>query len=58
VEVFRGYKGDKKAPQLIANEEFVRNTPLPIKGSFFKAASQANPISPPSCQHFFLQIVR
>lgn len=38
-EVFRGYKGDKKAPQLIANEEFVRNTPLPpIKGSFFKAA--------------------
>ncbi|BDA74064.1 hypothetical protein CAL7716_082300 [Calothrix sp. PCC 7716] len=38
-EVFRGYRGDKKAPQLIANEEFVRNTPLPpIKGSFFKAA--------------------
>lgn len=30
---------NKKAPQLIANEEFVRNTPLPpIKGSFFKAA--------------------
>jgi hypothetical protein len=38
-EVFRGYKGDKKAPQLIADEEVVRNTPLPpIKGSFFKAA--------------------
>ncbi|MCG6136722.1 MAG: AhpC/TSA family protein [Nostoc sp. LLA-1] len=38
-EVFRGYKGDKKAPQLIADEEVVRNTPLPpMKGSFFKAA--------------------
>ncbi|MEA5595194.1 peroxiredoxin-like family protein [Rivularia sp. UHCC 0363] len=38
-EVFRGYKGDKKAPQLIADEEVVRNTPLPpIKGSFFKNA--------------------
>jgi AhpC/TSA antioxidant enzyme len=38
-EVFRGYKGDKKAPQLIADEEVMKNTPLPpIKGSFFKAA--------------------
>lgn len=38
-EVFRGYKGDQKAPQLIADEEVVRGTPLPpIKGSFFKAA--------------------
>lgn len=38
-EVFRGYKGDKKAPQLIADEEVVSGTPLPpIKGSFFKAA--------------------
>ncbi|KOP26739.1 hypothetical protein AMR41_08985 [Hapalosiphon sp. MRB220] len=38
-EVFRGYKGDKKAPQLIADDEVVRGTPLPpIKGSFFKAA--------------------
>jgi hypothetical protein len=38
-EVFRGYKGDKKAPQLIADEEVVKDTPLPpIKGSFFKAA--------------------
>lgn len=27
-EVFRGYKGDKKAPQLIADEEVVRGTPL------------------------------
>ncbi len=41
-EVFRGYKGDRKAPQLIADEEIVRNTPLPpIKGSFFKAAGGA-----------------
>ncbi|WP_193200993.1 peroxiredoxin-like family protein [Nostoc sp. MG11] len=38
-EVFRGYKGDKKAPQLIADEEVIKGTPLPpIKGSFFKAA--------------------
>ncbi len=38
-EVFRGYKGDKKAPQLIDDEEVVRGTPLPpIKGSFFKFA--------------------
>ncbi|BAZ09503.1 hypothetical protein NIES4071_13110 [Calothrix sp. NIES-4071] len=38
-EVFRGYKGDKKAPQLIADEEVVKETPLPpIKGSFFKVA--------------------
>ncbi|MBV6623737.1 MAG: AhpC/TSA family protein [Rivularia sp. (in: Bacteria)] len=38
-EVFRGYKGDKKAPQLIGNEEVVRDTPLPaIKGSFFQLA--------------------
>ncbi len=39
VEVFRGYKGDKKAPQLIDDREVVRDTPLPpIKGSFFKFA--------------------
>lgn len=38
-EVFRGYKGDSNAPQLIADEEVVRGTPLPpIKGSFFQAA--------------------
>lgn len=38
-EVFRGYKGDYHAPQLIADEEVVSGTPLPpIKGSFFKAA--------------------
>ncbi|AFY58202.1 hypothetical protein Riv7116_5838 [Rivularia sp. PCC 7116] len=38
-EVFRGYKGDKKAPQLIEDAEVVRETPLPaIKGSFFKLA--------------------
>jgi AhpC/TSA antioxidant enzyme len=42
-EVFRGYKGDKKAPQLIADEEVVKNTPLPpIKGSFFRAAGGKN----------------
>ncbi|NJN12088.1 MAG: hypothetical protein HC836_15470 [Richelia sp. RM2_1_2] len=38
-EVFRGYKGDRQAPQLIADEEVISGTPLPpIKGSFFKAA--------------------
>lgn len=38
-EVFRGYKGDRKAPQLISDEEVVRASPLPpIKGSFFKLA--------------------
>ncbi len=35
-EVFRGYKGDRQAPQLIADEEVVSGTPIPaIKGSFF-----------------------
>jgi hypothetical protein len=39
LEVFRGYKGDKKAPQLIGDDEVVRAKPLPpIKGSFFKLA--------------------
>jgi hypothetical protein len=38
-EVFRGYKGDRQAPQLIADTEVIHNTPLPpIKGSFFKLA--------------------
>ena len=38
-EVFRGYKGDRQAPQLIGDEEVIRATPLPpIKGSFFKLA--------------------
>ena len=38
-EVFRGYKGDRHAPQLIDDEEVIQNTPLPaIKGSFFKLA--------------------
>lgn len=38
-EVFRGYKGDAKAPQLIGDEEIVKAPPLPpMKGSFFKLA--------------------
>ena len=38
-EVFRGYTGDKKAPQLINDETVIKDTPLPaIKGSFFKLA--------------------
>ena len=42
-EVFRGYKGDRNAPQLIPNEEVVKDTPLPnIKGSFFKLAGGEN----------------
>jgi hypothetical protein len=39
VEVFRGYRGDRQAPQLIADEEVVQAKPLPpFKGSFFKLA--------------------
>ena len=38
-EVFRGYKGDRTAPQLIADQEVIKDTPLPdMKGSFFKLA--------------------
>jgi hypothetical protein len=38
-EVFRGYRGDRNAPQLIADEQVVEDTPLPaIKGSMFKLA--------------------
>lgn len=38
-EVFRGYTGDRSAPQLIANDEIVRAKPLPpIAGSFFNLA--------------------
>ena len=38
-EVFRGYRGDPNAPQLIQDEEVVRAAPLPLlKGSFFKGA--------------------
>lgn len=38
-EVFRGYIGDRQAPQLIDDEEVVRAAPLPpLKGSFFNLA--------------------
>jgi hypothetical protein len=38
-EVLRGYWGDRQAPQLIADDEIVRATPLPpLKGSFFQFA--------------------
>lgn len=38
-EVFRGYTGDKKAPQLIADDEKVKAAPLPeLTGDVFKAA--------------------
>lgn len=38
-EVFRGYIGDRNSPQLIADEEVVKASPLPpIKGSFFNLA--------------------
>lgn len=38
-EVFRGYKGDRNAPQLIADDETVKAAPLPaLKGEAFKAA--------------------
>jgi hypothetical protein len=38
-EVFRGYKGDQSAPQLIPDEEIINAKPLPpIAGSFFNLA--------------------
>ncbi len=38
-EVFRGYRGDRTAPQLIADAETVQATPLPgLKGEFFRYA--------------------
>ncbi|MEM8506035.1 MAG: peroxiredoxin-like family protein [Cyanobacteria bacterium P01_D01_bin.1] len=38
-EVFRGYRGDRSAPQLIADDEVVKAKPLPaLKGEVFKAA--------------------
>ncbi|MBD2001005.1 AhpC/TSA family protein [Leptolyngbya sp. FACHB-541] len=38
-EVFRGYRGDRNAPQLIHDDEVVKAAPLPtFKGSFFKLA--------------------
>jgi len=38
-EVFRGYKGDRRAPQLIAEDEMVKAAPLPpLTGSTFNLA--------------------
>ena len=38
-EVFRGYRGDRQAPQLIGDDEIIKAAPLPqLKGSFFKWA--------------------
>ncbi|MEM6500474.1 MAG: peroxiredoxin-like family protein [Cyanobacteria bacterium P01_C01_bin.89] len=38
-EVFRGYRGDRKAPQLIADDETIETNFLPpLKGKFFGAA--------------------
>ena len=38
-EVFRGYVGDRQAPQLIADDEQVRAMPLPpVQGSLFRFA--------------------
>lgn len=38
-EVFRGYRGDRQAPQLIAEDQVVQAAPLPpLKGSFFNLA--------------------
>ncbi len=42
-EVFRGYKGDRQAPQLISNDQVIKDTPLPaIKGDLFKLAGGEN----------------
>ena len=38
-EVFRGYSGDRNAPQLISEDEVIKSAPLPpLKGSFFNLA--------------------
>ncbi len=38
-EVFRGYRGDRNAPQLIGDDETIQAAPLPpLRGSFFKFA--------------------
>jgi hypothetical protein len=38
-EVFRGYRGDRAAPQLIADDEEIQAPPLPrLQGSFFRWA--------------------
>ncbi|HEY9647660.1 MAG TPA: AhpC/TSA family protein, partial [Chroococcidiopsis sp.] len=38
-EVFRGYRGDRRAPQLIGDDEVVQAAPLPpLRGSFFRWA--------------------
>jgi hypothetical protein len=38
-EVFRGYRGDRQAPQLIDEDEIIQAKPLPpLKGSFFNLA--------------------
>ena len=38
-EVFRGYRGDRQAPQLIGDEEVIKAGPLPtLKGRFFQFA--------------------
>lgn len=38
-EVLRGYRGDRRAPQLIGDDEVVKAAPLPpLKGSFFQWA--------------------
>lgn len=38
-EVFRGYRGDRQAPQLIGDDEIIKAKPLPpLKGSFFGMA--------------------
>jgi hypothetical protein len=38
-EVFRGYRGDRRAPQLFGDDEMVKAKPLPpLQGSFFEWA--------------------
>lgn len=38
-EVFRGYRGDRTAPQLVADDDTIKAAPLPaFQGSFFKLA--------------------
>lgn len=52
-EVFRGYRGDRNAPQLIGDDEVIKAPPLPpLKGRFFAMAGEAvfsAPLNWPPC---------
>jgi hypothetical protein len=49
-EVLRGYKGDRRSPQRIADDEMIQAGPLPpIRGSFFARAGGTGFLRPSRC---------